>query len=129
MNTAAIAFFEQKLQYEAEMGLVRKVADGEIAGYLLLDVRSAEAYHKGHIPTAINIPRSELAEKIHELPKDTIIIVYCYHAYCFASAKAALFLAQNGLQCMEMPGGFDEWEKRQHPVHSHSSKAEIVCDC
>lgn len=130
MNTdAAITFFEQKLQFEAEMGLVRKIADGQEMGYLILDVRSADAFHQGHIPTAVNIPRVELKERLQELPKDKIIITYCYHAYCFASAKAALELSKNGFKAMEMPGGFDEWEKREHPVHKHDNAAGVVCDC
>jgi rhodanese-related sulfurtransferase len=129
MINNAISYFEQKLQFEAEMGLVRKIADGEENGYFMLDVRNAEAFQKGHIPTATNIPRNELANRLTELPKDKTIITYCYHAYCFASAKAALELAKNGFKVMEMPGGFDEWEKREHPVHKHGNSNGIVCDC
>jgi len=129
-QNSAVTFFQDKLAFEAEMGMVVKIVSEKNEAYLLLDVRSPEAFAKGHIPGARNIPRVQLAEKLAELPKDKTIITYCYHAYCFASAKAALELAKAGFTVMEMPGGFDEWEKRNHPVHVHDDgKSYIVCDC
>lgn len=49
------------------------------SGYTLLDVRTSEEYQSGHIPSAINISHSELAEHISKLPnnKAANIIVYC----------------------------------------------------
>ncbi len=128
-NQTTITYFEQKLRFEAEMSLVEKVSGGSESGYFILDVRSSEAFNKGHIPTAFNIPRAELVDRLDELPKDKTIITYCYHAYCLASAKAALELAKNGFKVMEMPGGFDEWEKRERPVHKHGAEHGIACEC
>lgn len=44
-----------------------------------LDVRSAEEYAGGHISGAINIPYTEIAERIGQLKleKDTEIALYC----------------------------------------------------
>jgi len=46
---------------------------------LLLDIRQAADYDKGHIEGAVNIPYAKgMQEKFSELPKDQQIIVTCY---------------------------------------------------
>ena len=48
--------------------------------YLIVDVREASEYDRGHVDGAINIPPSELmsgAEKLKDVPKDTPIVLYC----------------------------------------------------
>ena len=48
-------------------------------GYILLDVRTKGEYESGYIPGAINIPLSDIDEKIiSSLPdKSQMILVYC----------------------------------------------------
>ncbi len=43
---------------------------------LFLDVRSPGAYRFSRIPGAVNIPLRELGRRMHELPKDRLIITY-----------------------------------------------------
>lgn len=43
----------------------------------IIDVRSAEAYAKGHIPTAVNIPSAEIMKRLKELKKSQYLIFYC----------------------------------------------------
>lgn len=43
----------------------------------LLDVRSAEEFHQGHIKGAVNIPHTEIAQVADSLEKDAPIVVYC----------------------------------------------------
>ena len=45
--------------------------------YILIDVRTAEEYASGHIPTAINIPYDVIADNLPTENKDAKIIVYC----------------------------------------------------
>jgi rhodanese-related sulfurtransferase len=116
MNEKAVQYFEEKLKYEAEMGFVKGLVEQPDQQFIIVDVRSREAYAQGHIPSALNIPRHTLSHRLSKLPKNKTIVLYCYHAYCFAGAKAALLLAQEGYSVMEMPGGFDEWNKRGFPV-------------
>jgi len=44
-----------------------------------IDVRSAEEYASGHVDAAVNIPYTEIAERIGEVTedKDALIYVYC----------------------------------------------------
>lgn len=43
----------------------------------IIDVRSAKAYNKGHIPTARSFPSSEIEDRLSELPEDKYLIIYC----------------------------------------------------
>lgn len=75
----------------------------------LIDVRMRADYEIAHIPEAVSIPYEELADKMHELNKDELHIVYCYNHYCHLGAKAAYLLAKNGFEVMELSGGFKTW--------------------
>ena len=112
----AVNFFEEKLKYEIDPYSVRRIVDAKDSKCLIVDVRDKNTYKKGHVPTAINVPSHEIDENIKKLPKNKILILYCYHVVCFAAPKAALKLAKKGWNVMEMVGGFDEWQKHGHPV-------------
>jgi rhodanese-related sulfurtransferase len=47
------------------------------ADVIILDVREVDEVQKGAIPGTINIPVSELRERLKELPKDKEIIAHC----------------------------------------------------
>jgi rhodanese-related sulfurtransferase len=44
---------------------------------ILLDIRRDDEVAKGMIPGAIHIPLAELRQRIHEIPRDAIVVVYC----------------------------------------------------
>lgn len=46
--------------------------DSLIGNIELIDVRERNEYNNGHIKTSVNIPLSELRERINEIPKDRI---------------------------------------------------------
>lgn len=57
----------------------KAIMDAEDTSVVILSVRRAEDYAKGHIKGAINIPfGSEMYSGFASLPKDKKIIVYCY---------------------------------------------------
>jgi rhodanese-related sulfurtransferase len=58
--------------------------------YFLVDVRTAEEYETGHIPTALNIPYDGIGESPPTADKDALIIVYCASGHRSMQAKAAL---------------------------------------
>ncbi|MGC8872390.1 MAG: rhodanese-like domain-containing protein [Caldimicrobium sp.] len=45
--------------------------------YSLLDVREADEFAAGAFKHAKNIPLSELENRLNEIPKDKVILVYC----------------------------------------------------
>lgn len=76
----------------------------------VLDVRDKEDYDKGHIPTAISMPRAEMDTRYRELSKDRLYVVYCYNQQCHLGACACRFLAVNDYHAMLLEGGFDVWK-------------------
>ena len=59
---------------------------------LLIDVRTAQEYEAGHLKTALNIPYTEIGEKIvdHMTNKEEKITVYCRSGRRSAIAKKTL---------------------------------------
>ena len=53
----------------------QQIATGKPAGKVILDVRDSGA--EGTIPGAVNIPQSQLAGRLGELPKDKEYIIHC----------------------------------------------------
>lgn len=77
----------------------------------IIDVRKKEDFEDGHIPTAISMPREEMEERLNELSKETLYVVYCYNQQCHLGACACRFLSVNGYHCMHLEGGFQTWDK------------------
>ncbi|TXH87925.1 MAG: rhodanese-like domain-containing protein [Rhodoferax sp.] len=63
-------------------------------GAVLLDVRSAAEFASGNAPGTRNIPLSELAARLGELPRNVPVVVCC--ASGTRSGMAALLLKKNG---------------------------------
>ena len=75
---------------------------------ILLDVRTKKEYDSEHIPGAKLIPLPELGNRIGELDKSKVIIVYCKTGG--RSRTASETLAQNGFEHVyNMLGGIKAW--------------------
>ena len=46
-------------------------------------------YEIGHIPGAISMPYEEIIDRMKELNKDDLHVIYCYNNYCHLGARAA----------------------------------------
>lgn len=69
----------------------KKLVDSKDSSVVVLSVRSAEDFAKGHIAGAINIPWGKgMQEKFNTLPKDKKIIVYCYTGQTAGQTVAGL---------------------------------------
>ena len=112
-------FFEDKVAYTmSPMTLHRMLDNLDKENIYLVDVRRKEDYEKGHIKNAVSIPGSEIENRLNELSKDKINLLYCYTQQCHLAATAALVLAENGYPVIELEGGFDVWK--------HGYKYEVV---
>lgn len=75
---------------------------------LFIDVRQPYEYKDCHIPGSINIPSAEIENRVHEIEKDTKIIVYCKTAH--RSGGACNFLDQKGFkEVYNLIGGIASW--------------------
>ena len=81
-------------------------------GFVILDVRPSDDYEDCHIEGAIHIPYRQInAETSKQLPKDKVIVTYCWGPGCNASTKGALRLASLGFRVKEMIGGLEYWKR------------------
>jgi glyoxylase-like metal-dependent hydrolase (beta-lactamase superfamily II)/rhodanese-related sulfurtransferase len=81
----------------------------------LIDVRTEREWNEGHIDGAVNVPLSQLAERIAELPSHRSLVVYCASGY--RSAIAGSVLLRAGLpQVADLVGGIGAWESSQAAV-------------
>ena len=78
-------------------------------GYILLDTRTREEYDQSHIPGALLIPHTEIAQRAaDELPdKDQLILVYCRSGN--RSKQASEILAELGYTNVKEFGGINTW--------------------
>ncbi|MER6175672.1 metalloregulator ArsR/SmtB family transcription factor [Streptosporangium sp. NPDC001681] len=90
-----------------------RVEAGEV---VMLDVRPVEEYLAGHIPGAVSIPVTELAERINELPTGTEIVVYCRGEYCVMAYDAVRLLTDRGLRAIRLSDGMLEWRLADMPI-------------
>ena len=114
----AMAFFASKLSYETDPADVYTDMQNGVTDFVLLDVRSPEAFAKSHAVGAINLPRVMINHET-TAPFDThqLLVVYCWGPGCNGATKAALTLSRLGFAVKEMIGGIEYWEgKERYPV-------------
>jgi len=70
----------------------------------LLDVRTAEEFAQGHLPGAVNISVDELRTRLEELPRQSLIAVYCQVGQ--RGYLATRILLQHGFQVANLGGGY-----------------------
>ena len=69
---------------------------GKKADVVIIDVREAKDFKKGHVPGAINLPQEKWGT-LAGLRRDTMNIIYCYAQNCHMGAHAAMQFAAKRL--------------------------------
>ena len=116
----ARAYFEDKLAFTTgPVELDRWIKAGE-DNLVVVDVRAAQDFAKGHIPGAINLPK-EKWESLQGLSKDNTNVVYCYTQQCHLAANACLHFASKGYPVMELEGGFEAWRENELDLEEESA--------
>jgi len=87
--------------------LLASLRDGMVT---LLDVRPEDEFALGHLPGALNLPLTELEQRLSELPRDQEIIAYCRGPYCVLSVDAVSSLRAKGYKVRRLEDGFPEWK-------------------
>ncbi len=106
----ASCHFEKLLQFETDCWDVHAAIEGGLKTFVILDVRSPEAYAKGHLPHAINLPHARIVDRnLAEYATDTMFVVYCNGPHCNGADRAALRLARLGRPVKKMIGGIVGW--------------------
>ncbi len=84
---------------------------------VIIDVRDADEFRAGHIAGSINIPASQVAERLAELDKykDKPVILTC-KAGPAASAAGKVLKSKGFTRLMRLQGGLQAWRDEKLPV-------------
>lgn len=115
----AEAHFAAEFRFETDCWDVHDAMSRGEADFVLLDVRSAELFARGHVPGAVHLPHGKLVEsKLAEWPVDTVFVTYCAGPHCNGAARGALRLARLGRPVKIMAGGITGWLDEGFPLES-----------
>jgi rhodanese-related sulfurtransferase/DNA-binding transcriptional ArsR family regulator len=84
----------------------------------VLDVRPADEFAVSHLPGAVNIPMSELEERLAELDPAYEIVAYCRGPYCVLSFEAVTALRAKGFKVRRLQDGLPEWKAAGLPLEA-----------
>lgn len=117
----ALMHFERLLSLETDCWDVQAAIESDNSGFVLLDVRSPEAFAAGHVRTAFNLPHRRInARNLAKFPPGTLFVVYCTGPQCNGADKAAVRLARLGRPVKKMIGGIEGWRNGGFPL--------VTCD-
>ena len=116
---AALRHFEARLAFETDCWDVYDSMKSGNQDFVLLDVRSPEAFERAHVPGAINVPhRTMTKERMGQLAEGRLLVVYCAGPHCNGANKAAVRLARLGFPVKEMIGGVTGWQDEGFPLEA-----------
>lgn len=87
----------------------KELLTGNESKYLVIDLRSAEDYAKGHVKGAVNIPLAQLPQNLDKLPMDKTLMLYCYSGQ--TSSMVMVPLKYYGYKVVSISRGFPSVEK------------------
>ncbi|MDQ3820339.1 MAG: rhodanese-like domain-containing protein [Acidobacteriota bacterium] len=112
--------FLYKLAVETDPWDVKTDMERGRTDFIVIDTRSREDYEARHIAGAISLPQRTMnAETTAHLPKDKLMVTYCWGPGCNASTKGALKLASLCFRVKELIGGLEYWIKEGGQVEGN----------
>lgn len=106
----ALKHFEDSFAFETDCWDVHDALSKNAKDFILLDVRSPDAFAQGHVKGAINLPVGKIINsKLKQWPEDMLIVTYCAGPHCNGASKGAVRLAKLGRPCKIMVGGITGW--------------------
>ena len=120
-SSDALTHFSQSFRFETDCWDLHDALHQGHQDFVLLDVRNAALYAKGHVPGAIHMPHGKIVEsKLAQWPANTLFVTYCAGPHCNGAARGALRLAQLGRPVKIMVGGITGWRDEGFALTSES---------
>ena len=83
---------------------------------VLVDLRPAGEFRRGHLPGAVSIPLAELPRRVAEIPTSPMVVLYCRCPLEEAAAAYRLLEARGYANHVVLQDGYDGWLRRRYPV-------------
>ncbi len=128
----ALDYFNARLEATISPMDYLKSVQANPEKYFLIDVRNGPEHARSLTIKGANIiPQQELPVRLHEIPKDKEIIVFCWDVWCNTAAKVAAFLLERGYKVKELTGGIAAWKEMNFPVTDSSLDVNTSnsCEC
>lgn len=126
----ALQHFSERLAFETDCSDVYSSQQQGSVDFVLVDVRSEDAFALAHVPGAINIPHRLMTTILHShYPRDTLFVIYCAGPHCNGVHRAAVNLSQLGYRVKEMIGGVTGWRDEGLPLIGSTNKNADVVSC
>lgn len=108
-SAIALEHFQRGLEFETDCWDVHH-ALAHAQDFVLIDVRSPEAFARAHVPGAINIPHAKIiGSRLATYPADTLFVLYCAGPHCNGAQRGAIRVARLRLPVKIMVGGMTGW--------------------
>ena len=78
---------------------------------IILDVRDADSYRRGHIEDAQNVSMSNLSMVLQTAPKSAPVLIYCYHGNA-SQEYARIFSDFRFQEVYSLDDGYEGWTTR-----------------
>ena len=109
-SDAAERHFASLLAFETDCWDVHASLTAGAPGFVVVDVRSADAFAAGHVDGAVSMPHAQISgDALADWADDTLFVVYCNGPHCNGADRAALNVARLGRPVKKMIGGVTGW--------------------
>lgn len=128
-----LEYFKARLDATMSPMDLHKILAENPGSVCIVDVRNGPAdLLQYKIAGAKEIAQEHIEKRCDELPKDKLIIVYCWETWCTLAAKSAVPLLEKGYDVKELFGGLTAWMTLQLPVEPvtgfDDSKSGLIHD-
>ena len=94
--------------------------------FMLVDVRKRHPQPAKKIAGALWLPQPEMIDRWTELPRDKLIVLYCWDTWCSLATSAALVLLEHDYRVKELYGGIAAWETLRMPEEELAHAADCA---
>jgi rhodanese-related sulfurtransferase len=126
------SFFRAKAAAYTSPMAVKAWLDSPGQDFVLVDVRLPGPARTWQIPGSVAIPVTQIGERFNELPKDKLIVLYCWDTWCGLAATAAVVLVDRGYRVKELFGGVAAWQFLHLPeerIGVSTVSPSLTCAC